>query len=270
MFDAFYIGATGMQAQQTGVDTIANNLANVNTNGFKKARISFTDMMAGVTPNATGVQLPQAPESPLGGATSGATTRLGSGVGIASVGKLFDMGTINQTGSAWDIAIQGDGFIQVAMPDGTLAYGRGGTLKVNSERLLTNQAGQPLQPAISVPADATNIAIAADGTVSVQLPNQARPVIVGQMQLVRFTNPSGLSAQGDNIYRVSDTSGEPISGNAGQDGIGAIQQGFLEGSNVRMVDEMVGLMVAQRAYEANVKVVQAADEMMSLVNNLRK
>jgi flagellar basal-body rod protein FlgG len=268
MFDALYIGATGMQAQQLNVDTIANNLANVNTTGFKKGRVSFSDLMtleASRLPAAGGAADPAQDTGPLA-----AIPRMGAGVGVSSVAKLFDMGSITSTGSAWDIAIQGDGFIQVTLPDGSAAFTRGGTLKVNSDGMLATLSGQPLKPGISIPSNATAVAIATDGTVSVTVPNQSKPVNAGQLQLVRFANPTALLAQGDNLYRASDGSGEPIAGNAGQDGIGTLQQGSVEGSNVKMVDEMVGLMVAQRAYEASVKVVQASDEMLGMVNNLRK
>ena len=263
MFDALYIGATAMQAQQLNVDTVANNLSNVNTNGYKKGRVNFTDLMtseaARIGPGA-------------GQATSplGATQSIGAGVGVASMGKLFDQGTNALTSSQWDLAIQGDGFIQVTLPDGSSAYTRGGTLKVNADGLLATQSGQPLKPGLSIPANASAITIGADGTVSVTVPDQSAPVQVGQLQLVRFVNPVGLTAQGNGLYGATDDSGEPIPGSPGQAGIGALQQGYLEGSNVQMVDEMVNLMVAQRAYEASVKVVQASDELLGMVNNLRK
>lgn len=271
MFDALYIGATGMQAQQLNVDTIANNLANVNTTGFKKGRVSFTDLMmtdaaGALQRSGTSAVADLAREvGPLA-----AIPRTGAGVGVASMGKLFDAGTTTSTGSAWDLAIQGDGFMQVTLADGSTAYSRGGTLKVASDGQLQTQPGQPLKPGIAIPPNASGIAIATDGTVNVTVPNQSKPVNAGQLQLVRFTNPTGLLAQGDNLYRSSDASGEPIAGNAGQDGIGTFQQGALEGSNVKLVDEMVNLMVAQRAYEASVKVVQASDELLGMVNNLRK
>ena len=196
--------------------------------------------------------------------------RLGAGVGIASVGKLFAPGNVSSTGSAWDVAISGDGFLSITMPDGSTAYTRGGTLKVSSDGMLTTQTGQPLKPGITIPPDASNLMIATDGTVTVTVPTQSKPVNVGQLQLARFSNPASLVAQGDNLYRASDASGAPIVGNAGQEGIGTLQQGSLEGSNVKMVDEMVNLMVAQRAYEASVKVVQVSDELLGMVNNLRK
>jgi flagellar basal-body rod protein FlgG len=264
MFDALYIAATGMQAQQLNVNTIANNLANVNTAGFKKGRVSFTDL---VTLEATRAGR-SGDASAIGPLSASAGT--GSGVGVASSAKLFDLGDLQQTGSTWDLAINGDGFLQVGLADGSTAYTRGGTLKVNGDGLLVTQSGQPLKPAISVPANATAMTIAADGTVTATVPGQSTPAHLGQLQLVRFANPTDLLAQGDNLYRSSDVSGEPIAGNAGQDGMGAVQQGYLEGSNVKMVDEMVNLMVAQRAYEASVKVVQASDELLGMVNNLRK
>ncbi len=266
MFDALYIGATSMQAQQLNVDTIANNLANVNTPGFKKARVSFTDLMMR---EAARVQ----PGSPGGDGEAGplgTIPRLGAGVGVANVAKLFDVGDLKQTGSAFDVAIFGDGFLEVVTPDGSRTFTRGGTLKLNPDGMLVTQSGQPLKPGITVPAQATGITITADGRVLIGLPNQSEPVEAGQLELVRFANPSLLIAQGDNLYRASDASGEPISGKPGREGMGALAQGYLEGSNVKMVEEMVNLMVAQRAYEASVKVVQASDEMLGMVNNLRK
>jgi flagellar basal-body rod protein FlgG len=271
MFDAMYIGATGMQAQQLGINTIANNLANVNTAAFKKTRVNFTDLMT-VDPSA----------APVGGSSvSGsnavedagplaAIPRLGVGVGVASMETMFDQGTLNQTGSVWDVAIQGDGFLPVTMADGSTEYTRGGTLKVNADGLLATQSGQPLKPNIAVPADASQLSIGADGTVTATVSNQNAPVTIGQLQMVRFANPTTLLAQTGNLFSASDSSGEPIASTGGQDGIGTLQQGSLEGSNVTMVDEMVNLMVAQQAYQATVKVVQAADEMLGMVNNLRK
>lgn len=263
MFDALYIGATGMQAQQLNVDTIANNLANVNTTGFKKSRVSFTDLVAQEAGRI------QPPSDTLLGPLS-ALPHLGAGVGISSVAKLFDIGNMQQTGSSFDVAIQGDGFLEVALPDGSRAFTRGGTLKVNADGMLVTQAGYVVKPGISVPSNAKGMTILADGHIKITVPNQSSPVDAGQLELAQFASPGMLVAQGDNLYRATDTSGEPIVGKAGQDNLGTFAQGFLEGSNVKMVDEMVGLMVAQRAYEANVKVVQASDEILGMVNNLRK
>jgi len=268
MFDALYIGATGMQAQQLNVDTIANNLVNASTPGFKKGRVSFTDLML-VEANRLG-QTDMNGDSTQDTGPLATLARAGAGVGVTSLAKLFDQGTMNQTGSPFDVAIQGDGFFQVTQADGTMAYTRGGTLKVNPDGMLATQAGLPLKPGIAIPTDATSLTITNEGNVMVTVPNQSGAIQVGQLQLVRFSNPGSLLALGNNLFKASEDSGEPMVSSAGQDGLGTLQQGFIEGSNVKMVDEMVNLMVAQRTYEASVKVVQASDEMMGLINNLRK
>ena len=266
MSDSLYIAATGMQAQQLNVDTIANNLVNMTTPGFKRGRVAFTDMMATEATRMGAMGGSTSPEAGL----LGSLPRLGAGVGISSVTKSFEPGVLNPTNSAWDLGIQGEGFIQVVMPDGSVAYSRGGTLKVNQEGLLSTQGGQPLKGSVAIPANATGLTISTDGRILVSLPNQLRPMEVGQLQLARFTHPGGLTVLGDGLYRESEASGEAMVGGSGQDGIGTLQQGVLEGSNVKMVDEMVNLMVAQRSYEASVKVVQASDELLGMINNLRK
>ncbi len=264
MSDALYIGATGMQAQQLNVETIANNLANVNTTGFKKGRVSFSDLMVREAARMT----QPTSDSDMGVLTG--SLRAGAGVGIANLSKLFDMGDLKKTDSTFDVAIQGDGFLEVTMPDGSRAYTRGGTLKVNRDGQLTTQAGYPLKPGIAIPDNAQSLLIGSDGHVQVQIAGQAARIEAGQLELVRFASPQGLLAQGDNLYRSSEASGEAITGKAGEDGMGTLAQGFLEGSNVKMVEEMVNLMLAQRAYEASAKVVQASDDMMGMVNALRK
>jgi flagellar basal-body rod protein FlgG len=264
MFDALYIAATGMQSQQLNVDTIANNIANVNTVGFKKGRVGFADLMVR---DALGVQ-PTAEEASAG--PIGSTRTLGSGVAVSSLNKVFDMGDVKKTGSALDIAIQGDGFIEVVMPDGSSAFTRGGSLKVSAEGVLTTQSGYPLKPQITLPDNAQDLIIDADGRVRVRLAKQADPVEVGQIEIVRFNSPGLLTAAGDNLYRATPGSGEAIAVRPGEQGASTLSQGYLESSNVKMVDELVNLMLAQRAYEANVKVVQAADEMLGMVNNLHK
>ena len=263
MLDALYIGATGMQAQQMNVDTIANNLANVNTTAFKKGHISFTDLMVLESARVGSPGLD-------GSADASRAAMMGNGVGIANSSRVFDAGGVSATGSQWDVAIQGDGFLRVALADGTVAFSRGGTLKVNADGLLTTEAGLPLQPAISVPSNAGPLAISADGVVSTTLAGQSRATQLGQVQLARFANPTALQSQGDNLYVATDAAGAPIQSSPGQDGMGSLQQGYLEGSNVKMVDEMVNLIVAQRAYEASSKIVQASDEMMQMINNLRR
>ncbi len=262
MFDALYIAATGMQAQQLNVDTVANNLANVNTTGFKKGRVSFSDLVVRDAARVAGAEADRG--------LLAEPARVGAGVGIAGLAKLFDMGDLKKTESPMDLAIQGDGFLEVTLPDGATAYSRGGTFKVNRDGLLATQAGHALKPGLSIPENAEAVMIGGDGRVQVRVAGQATPMEVGQLQVVRFANPQGLLSQGDALYRSSEASGEPISGRPGEDGLGTLAQGFLEGSNVKMVEEMVNLMVAQRAYEASVKVIQASDEMAAMANGLRK
>lgn len=257
MNDALFIAATGMQTQQTNVDTIANNIVNANTPAYKRAKASFTDL----------VNVQFAPAAARGDTgLLGMSRMAGVGVGLAGVGRQFDAGELKETGSAYDIAVRGDGFISVAMPDGSKAVTRGGSLKVNADGMLATQSGLPLKPGIAIPQDATALLIAADGRVQVSLPNQTAPQDLGQLELVRFAHPEQLATMGDNLYSVSDAAGEM----AGPDGAGTFAQGFLEGSNVRMLDEMVNLMMAQRAYDASVKVIQASDEMLASANSLRR
>ncbi|MDQ0045424.1 flagellar basal-body rod protein FlgG [Variovorax boronicumulans] len=262
MFDALYISATGLQAQQLNVDTIANNLANVNTTGFKKGKVGFSDLMV----REAGRLQPSQEEAGI----LGAGNRLGAGVGIASVSKLFDMGDLKKTESAWDLAIQGEGFLEVTMPDGSSAYTRGGTFKSNKDGLLATSGGYALKANVAVPDNAQRLQIDSDGRVRVEVAGQGTPVEIGQLDLVRFTSPAALMPQGDNLYRSSTGSGDAIAGKAAEDGMGSFAQGFLEGSNVKLNEEMVNLMVAQRVYEANVKVMQASDEMLGMINGLRK
>lgn len=259
MFDALSIGATGMQAQQLNVETIANNLANANTVGFKKARVGFTDLM-----------VQQVARAAAPGIRAVESQRVGAGVGVASVARVFDEGELKKTDAPLDIAIRGDGFIEVTMPDAGSAFVRGGTFKVGSDGFLATAAGAPLKASVSIPDNATSVVIAQDGRVLVTVPSQSEPIEAGRIDLVRFANPVALASSGDGVYRATDASGDPVLARPGEDGAGLLAQGYVEASNVKMVDEMVNLMLAQRAYEASVKVVQAADEMLGLVNNLRK
>ncbi|MCG2594943.1 flagellar basal-body rod protein FlgG [Ramlibacter sp. XY19] len=261
MFDALAIGATGMHAQQMNVDVIANNLANVQTAGYKKSRVVFADLV-------TSAQVLQARAGEGGPLV--ALQPAGAGVALPMPSRLFDAGDLKKTDSAWDLAIQGDGFLELALPDGTRAYSRGGTLKVNADGQLATQAGIPLKPGILVPDNTEALLVSATGRVQARVSGQAALVEAGQLELVRFANPGGLLAQGGGLYRSTDASGEAIAGRAGEDGVGTLAQGYLEGSNVKLVEEMVNLMVAQRAYEASAKVVQASDEMLGIVNGLRR
>jgi flagellar basal-body rod protein FlgG len=264
MQDALQIAATGMQAQQMHVDTIANNLANVATPGYKKGRVVFQDLVTriadGALASATG-----AAARPID-----AMAPAGLGVGIVSVAKQFDSGELRKTESPLDIAVAGEGFIEVLLPDGGRAFSRGGGLRVNADGLLALASGQPLAGNIAVPDGMHSLTIEADGRVLARPSGQTGPVELGQIGLVRFMAPGALAAAGDGLYRATERSGEPIGARAGEDAMGTLRQGHLEASNVRMVDEMVNLMVAQRAYEASVNVAKAADEMLGMVNGMRK
>jgi flagellar basal-body rod protein FlgG len=260
MIDSLYIAASGMNAQQTSVDTIANNLANVNTPGFKKARVSFQDMMYREVARSA---LP-------GAASDGGTSRMGSGVSVAGIARAFEAGELKRTDSPFDLAIRGDGFVEVTTVDGSSAYTRGGTLQVNREGLLANAQGLPLKAAIRVPDDAQALSIGSDGRVLARVGTQTAAMEIGRIDLARFGNAAALVPMGDNLFRPSEGSGDARSVRPGEEGAGTLAQGYLEGSNVKLIEEMVELMVAQRAYEVSTKVIQASDEMMAMTNNLRR
>lgn len=262
MFDALQIAATGMHAQQLNVDTIANNLANVNTLGFKKSQINFSDLVTRTSQPADA--------APVSSPASSSSPSRGTGVQIAAVQRSFDSGELRKTESAYDVTIVGDGFFEVTLPDGTRAYARGGSLKVNADGQLATAGGHALKPGLHVPENAQTLTIGTNGQVTVQVEGRSHAIEIGQLDLVRFVGPSALEPLGDNLYRATEASGEPVAGRAGNDGMGTLRQGFLEASNVKLVQEMVNLMVAQRAYEASVKVAQASDEMLGMINNLRK
>ncbi len=264
MLDSMYIAATGMHAQQMNVDAVANNLANVNTVGYKRSRVNFVDLVERDAAQRSGATETVAQLS------LDSIQRAGMGVGVTGIAKVFDLGDIKKTDSMYDVAISGEGFFEVTLPDGTSAYTRGGAIKVGADGLLATQAGHAFKPAIAVPDTAQSITIEQDGRVLARLPGQTALVELGQLDMVRFGNPAGLESRGDNEYRATSASGEPIAGRAGVDQMGSVRQGYLEGSNVKLVDEMVNLMMAQRAYEASVKVVQASDEMLGMVNGLRR
>jgi flagellar basal-body rod protein FlgG len=263
MNDALYIAATGMQAQQLNVDTIANNLVNVNTAGFKAGRVSFMDLVYRELGRAAG----------SAGATEGVAARSmgqGTGVGIASLSKLFVQGDLKKTDVPLDLAIQGNGFFEVTLPDGTQAFTRGGSMQVNHDGFLVSADGYMLKPSVRVGSDFKQIRVGADGKVTVLASGLSTPFEAGGLELTNFASPAGLVALGQNLYKASEASGDPVAAKAGEDGAGTVAQGFVESSNVKMVDEMVNLMVAQRAYEMSVKVIQASDEMLAMSNNLRK
>lgn len=262
MLDSLFIGATGMQAQQAHVDVIANNLANMNTPAYKRGRVHFAELVV------TGPALAQR----IAGLEAAPTLEgsLGAGVQLAAAAKSFEAGDMKKTESPLDLAIVGEGFVEVTLADGSRAYARGGSLKVNADGELATQAGLPLRPGIRIPDNAESLAISASGRVQAQVPGQSTPLDLGQIELVRFANTQGLQALGGSLYRATDASGEAVAARAGEEGMGTFAQGMLEGANVKLVDEMVQLMVAQRAYEASVKVVQASDEMLGMINGLRR
>src|SRR5690349_6393753 len=261
MIRALFSAASGMTAQQMNVDNIAHNLANANTAGFKTRRAQFQDLMY-----QTVIQ----PGSAAGQQTVVPTgLQLGLGTRAASNEIIFSQGEFSQTSNPLDMVIQGRGFFQVRRPSGELAYTRAGSFHLDRDGNMVTSEGSPIEPQITIPADAQQISIAADGTVSYTQPNQTAAQRAGQIQLANFPNPAGLNSLGRNLYTPTDASGDPIVGNpGGQEGLGTLLQGYTEQSNVSVVDEFVNLIVSQRAYEANSKVVKAADEMYQQMNNL--
>jgi len=264
MLQALQTAALGMSAQQTSVDNIANNLANVNTTGFKKTTIAFQDLFY-QTINASD----QSTDTSTTGASS-TDLQIGLGSKPAATIRNFSQGSLKNTGNPLDMAISGSGFFQVLRPDGTVAYTRDGTFTLNSDGTLVNSSGLPLASQIQVPPDTVSVQITKDGTINAMLQGQTQPVNLGQLQLARFVNPEGLRALGDNLYAATEASGQPYLGTAGMDGFGSVEQGYLENSNVDIVNEMVSLISAQRAYETNSKMIQTADQMMSLTNTIKQ
>lgn len=262
MIRALWTAASGMQGQQKSIDVVANNLANVNTTGFKRSRADFQDLMY-QNLKSTGSPATNATQVPTG-------IQIGLGSRLAAVTKIFTAGDMTQTGNELDIAIEGNGFFPITLPDGTLGYSRAGAFKRDSTGQVVTSDGNPLSPAITIPNNATKINIGSDGTVSVQVAGQSAATTIGTIQLASFSNPSGLSSQGKNIYLPTDSSGAATTSTPGQNGTGTIAQGLLEMSNVNVAEEMVNMIVGQRAYEINSKAVTASDEMLQTANNLKR
>ena len=262
MLRSLFTAATGMIAQQTQVDVTSHNIANVNTMGYKKNRAEFADLMYQVmsyagTPTSTTTTHPTGIE-------------VGRGVRPQAITKIHSQGYFKETGNNLDMVIAGNGFFQVQMPDGTTAYTRNGAWKLDSDGNIVNDDGLQLVPNITIPADATQIAIGIDGTVSVLQPGAQEMQQVGQIEIVNFINPAGLHSSGDNLFLETGASGAPIIGIAGQDGLGQIKQGFVEMSNVQLVEEMTELITGQRAYEANSKAITTSDAMLQTTNELKR
>jgi flagellar basal-body rod protein FlgG len=254
MLSSLWIAKTGLDAQQTRMDVIANNLANANTTGFKSSRASFQDLMY-QNKEQPGGQTTQQTLSPSG-------LMLGTGVRVVGTSKLFTQGSITQTGNSLDVAIQGSGFLQVSMPDGTTAYTRDGSLQTDANGQLVTANGYALNPPVTLPSNVQSVTIGADGTVSATTNGSTSAVQVGTLQLANFVNPAGLQSQGQNLYLETASSGSPQTGTPGLNGLGTLQQGSLESSNVNVVGEMVDMIETQRTYEMNSKAVSAADQML--------
>jgi flagellar basal-body rod protein FlgG len=259
MLRAFSTAATGMTAQQMMIDVIANNLANINTTGFKRSQIDFQDLLY-IKMRESGTEVASGINSPGG-------LEVGNGVRAASTIRVFTAGEFQNTGRKLDIAISGDGFLQVTLPNGDIRYTRDGALQINANGQLVTTTGYSIEPAITVPTDAESIDVGKDGGVSVT-DAAGTSSVVGTIQLVRFPNPSGLSSEGDNLLAETEASGPPTTGTAGESGFGAVQSGFLEKSNVQMVTELVNLITAQRAYEINSRAIKAGDDMLQTANNM--
>lgn len=254
MNPALWISKTGVQAQDAKLQTIANNLANVNTVGFKRDRVMFEDLFYQVE-SQPGAQQADGTQAPTG-------VQLGTGTRVVGTQKVFTTGNLQTTGQSLDVAIVGNGFLQVALPNGDTAYTRAGQLQVNSDGKLVNAQGLAIQPEITIPANATGVSISESGLVSATVAGSTAPTELGQIQLAGFINPAGLLARGENLFQETVASGTPTTGNPGSDALGKLKQGALEGSNVQVVEEMVDMIAAQRTYEMNTKVLSAADNML--------
>jgi flagellar basal-body rod protein FlgG len=259
---ALYTAATGMKGQQFSVDVIANNLANVNTTAFKRSQVQFRDLLystlqAAGTPSSTGQILPNG-------------LQIGSGVEIAATARIHTQGVPEITNRPLDLAIQGEGFFAVRLPDGTRAYTRTGAFSQDNQGRIVTAEGYPLDPPLTVPTTAKSVQIAKDGTVSVELTGVSAPQNAGQIRLTRFANAPGLRADGNNLYFESGASGVAQDGSPGADGLGLLLQNTLERSNVEVASELVNLIIAQRAYEVNTRAIRSSDEMMEQVNNLAR
>jgi flagellar basal-body rod protein FlgG len=253
--------ALGMNAQQTKVDNIANNLANANTTGFKRSRAVFQDLL---------YQNVQADGAGGDNGAEPAELQMGHGATTVATVRNFSQGSFAETGNALNLAINGDGFFQVRRPDGSLAFTRDGTFTLSSEGNIVTQTGQKVEPNINVPPDAVEIDINKEGVVSARLQGEAEMMELGQLELARFSNSNGLRAVGGNLYEQTEASGEPFLGAPGRNGMGSVRQGFLEKGNVEVVKEMTSLIQAQRTYELNSKMVQTSDNMMQTANNVKR
>ncbi len=260
MIRSLFISKTGLDAQQTQMDVISNNLANVSTNGFKRSRAVFEDLLY-QNIRQPGAQSSQQTQLPSG-------MQLGTGVKPVATERIFSQGNLTQTSNNTDVAINGSGFFQVMTPSGQMAYTRDGSFQVNNQGQLVTASGYLIQPAMTIPATAQSVTVGKDGVVSVTLPNSAAVTNVGTLQLTTFMNPAGLTALGENLYSETSASGNPITGAPGTNGTGTLQQGYVETSNVNVVEELVNMIQTQRAYEINSKAVTTSDQMLQKLAQL--
>ncbi|MBU0509510.1 flagellar basal-body rod protein FlgG [bacterium] len=261
MIKSLYSAASGMHAQQTNLDNIANNIANANTTAFKRTRVEFQDLvyetLRGTAPTEQGTTIPT-------------ELQIGGGAKPVATVKNFEPGAPQNTGNPLDFMIRGDGLFQVLMPDGSLAYTRDGAWKLSADGQLVTANGLPMEPPLTIPQDATSILVNNDGRVLVMTASATEPTEIGRIELARFMNPAGLTNLGDNLYKQTIASGDPIVAQPGLDGTGTIDQGYLEASNVKIVNEMIALITAQRSYELNSKSVRTADDMIGIAANLKR
>ncbi|WP_292934993.1 flagellar basal-body rod protein FlgG [Noviherbaspirillum sp.] len=260
MIRSLWISKTGLDAQQTQMDVIANNLANVNTAGFKRSRAVFEDLLY-QTVRQPGAQSSQQTQLPTG-------LQIGTGVRPVSAERVFTQGNLQQTNNEKDLAIQGVGFFQVLMPDGSTAYTRDGSFSIDNQGQLVTASGYVIQPAVTVPANAITMSIGRDGTISVTQPGVNAPVQIGAIQLATFVNPAGLDAKGENLFMETAASGSPNTNTPGSNGAGTLAQGYVETSNVNVVEELVSMIQTQRAYEINSKAIQTSDQMLQRLSQV--
>lgn len=260
MMRSLYIARTGLDVQQTQLDVISNNLSNVGTTGFKKARAVFEDLLY-QTIRQPGAQSSQQTQLPSG-------FQLGVGARTVATERIHTQGGLQQTGNSLDVAINGRGFFQILMPDGSTNYTRDGSFQVDSQGIMVTASGYQLQPTMTIPSDALTVTIARDGTVSVTQPNNATPTVLGQLQLASFVNPTGLLSLGENLFSETAASGTPQISNPGENGVGVLSQNFIETSNVNVAEELVNMIVAQRAYELNTRAITTSDQMLQRLTQL--
>lgn len=260
MMRSLWTSKTGMEAQQNQLDAISHNLANVSTNGYKKSKVVFEDLMY--------QNLRQAGSNSSEQTTLPTGYQVGLGARAVASSRSFSQGNLQQSSNSLDMAVKGNGFFEIQMPDGTSAYTRDGSFQLSSQGQLVTNNGYLVQPGITVPANATAVSVGKDGTVTASIPGQATPQTIGQLQLTTFINPAGLDPKGENLYAETEASGQPNNGTPGNNGVGTIEQGFVETSNVNVVEELIGMIQTQRAYEMNSKAIQTSDQMLQRLAQL--